>query len=381
LRPIHYGRHAIKEEDIKAVVKTLKSDFIAQGPLIEKFEARIAHYCAVKYAIALSSGTAALHLASLAAGFKPKDEVITSAITFLATANSIIYSGARPVFCDIDYHSVNITAQTIKEKITPKTKGIIPVHFAGLPCDMKEIARVARKKHLVVIEDACHALGAEYNNSKIGCCKYSDMACFSFHPVKTITTGEGGVITTNKKSLYLKLKSLRNHGIHRDPSVSLKYGGWFYEMRMLGFNYRITDFQSALGLSQIKRIDEMISKRRYIAARYNQAFGRYKEFIDLPYSDSQHKSCWHLYVVKFNTDRLGITRREIYERLRKKGIYCQVHYIPVYKQPYYKKHFKSKPLKNAEIYYKRALSLPIFPAMSEEDISRVIGAVIKIIEK
>lgn len=381
MRPIHYGRHTIKEEDINAVVKALKSEFITQGPLIERFEAEVARYCDVKYAVAVSSGTAALHLASLAAGFKSGDEVITSPITFLATANSIIYSGARPVFCDIDYETVNITPQTIKEKITKKTKGIIPVHFAGLPCDMKGIAEIARKKNLMVIEDACHALGSEYKGSKIGCCRYSDMACFSFHPLKTITTGEGGIITTNKKSLYLKLKSLRNHGIQRSPSVSLKYGGWFYEMRMLGFNYRITDFQSALGLSQIKRIDEIIRKRRYIASRYNQAFGRYKNLIDLPHSDSEHKSCWHLYVVKFNTDSLGITRREIYERLRKKDIYSQVHYIPVYRQPFYKAHFKSRPLKNAEAYYKKALSLPIFPAMSDEDISRVIEAVIEMIEK
>jgi len=386
MKTIPYGRQTIDKADINTVAKALQSNWITQGPRVEEFEHRIAKYCGVKYAVAVSSGTAALHLACLASDLKKGDEVITSPISFLATANSILYAGAKPVFCDIDYETVNINPQQISEKITKRTKAISVVHFAGYPCDMEEISHIAKKKNIIVIEDACHALGAEYKSGqkrlKVGSCKHSLMSVFSFHPVKHITTGEGGAVTTNDKKTFEKLKALRNHGIHKDKKTAQK-GMWYYEMRELGFNYRITDFQCSLGLSQIKRIDSFIRKRRWLAHRYNEKFLDIEESLRLPtYADSDKAHAWHLYLLRLRLENMKISRKAIYTELQKKNIGVQIHYIPIYKQPFYRKSGYSRTsLPNAERYYRECLSLPIYASLDEKTQDYIIKVVKNIIKK
>ena len=268
-----YGRQYIDSTDIKKVVNVLKSDWITQGPKVKEFENALCNYTGAKYAVVVSSGTAALHIACLAAGIKEGDEVITSRITFAASANCILYCKGKPVFADIQEDTVNIAPEEIKKKITKKTKAIIPVHFAGHPCELDTISAIARNYKLLMIEDAAHALGASYKGKKIGCCKHSDMATLSFHPIKSITTGEGGAVLTNRKDLYERLRIFKNHGITKDRSIMHSLDGpWYYEMQELGYNYRITDFQCVLGISQLKKIDQFIQKRREIVQRYNEAF-------------------------------------------------------------------------------------------------------------
>lgn len=376
MKYLPYGRQSIDEDDIKEVVKALKSDWLTQGPIVKKFEESLAKYCGVKYAVAVSSGTAALHLACLAVGLKRGDEAITSPITFLATPNAVLYSGARPVFADIDYESINIDPEKIENSITNKTRVILPVHFAGLPCDMVKIRNIAKKNDLLVIEDACHALGAEYKADnrwlKVGSCKHSDMTVFSFHPVKHITTGEGGAITTNSRRLYEKLKALRTHGVYKDKKTA-KRGTWYYEMRDLGFNYRITDFQCALGISQLKNIDRFINRRIEIADMYNNSFKNIKG-IEIPFMGNDFKPSWHIYVLKINYKYFGFSRAEIMFNLKKhNNIITQVHYIPVYRQPFYKRFmFDFRDYPNAESYYEKTLTLPVYPKMTDEDVDRVI---------
>ncbi len=312
MKHIPYGRQFIDKDDIKEVVKVLKSDWLTQGPMVRKFEEALAKYCGAKYAVAVSSGTAALHLACIAAGLKKGDEAITSPITFLATPNAVLYTGARPVFADIEHDTVNINPEEIRKNITKDTKVILPVHFAGLPCDMPKIAKIAGKHNLVVIEDACHALGAEYKTNekwvKIGSCKHSDMTVFSFHPVKHITTGEGGAITTNDRRIYERLKALRTHGIYKDKNTAKK-GPWYYEMRELGFNYRLTDFQCALGLSQLKKLNRFIRRRREIVKMYEESF-KANEFFSLPEEVENVKSSWHLYAIRLKDERENRARNK-----------------------------------------------------------------------
>ncbi|MDD5643838.1 MAG: UDP-4-amino-4,6-dideoxy-N-acetyl-beta-L-altrosamine transaminase [bacterium] len=382
MRNIPYGRQHIDSDDIRAVIKVLKSDFITQGPAVSAFEKKLASYCNAKYAVAVSSGTAALHLACLAIGLSKGDEVVTSPITFLATANSILYSAAKPVFADIDYETVNTDPAEIKKAITSKTRAVLPVHFAGLPCDMPETHKIAKKNNLKVIEDACHALGAEYKHNgkwiKVGSCKHSDMTVFSFHPVKHITTGEGGAITTNNRKYYEKLLSLRNHGIVKPYEKCKKTGPWYYEMRALGFNYRMTDIQAALGLSQLDKLDDFVKKRREIADRYKKAFYGMQD-MSFQRELSWAKSSYHLFVLNIDFEVMGISRKSLMKMLLKKGIGTQVHYIPLYKQPYYKNVLpRNRILHNTERYYRRALSIPIFPAMKHSEVSKVAEEIKKI---
>lgn len=372
MKTIPYGHQCIDNNDIKEVIKVFTSDWLTQGPKVKEFEARLCDYTRAKYTVAVSSGTAALHLASLAAGIGKGDEVITSPVTFIATANSILYCGGRPVFADIQEDTANIDPEEINKKINRKTKGIIPVHFAGHPCDLKEIRALASRHHLTVIEDAAHALGAQYMGTKIGSCAYSDMTIFSFHPLKTITTGEGGAITTNNKRLYKKLLALRTHGTYRDKALTRKYGPWYYEMRELGFNYRLTDIQSALGLSQLKKTDRFVKIRNEIADIYNKNLSGVEEII-LPVSRPFIKSSWHLYCLRLKNPAL---KKKAFEKLLALGINCQVHYIPVYLHPYYKKlGYRQGICKVAEDLYKRALSIPLYPSLKSSQVDKIIRSI------
>ena len=389
------GKQHIDEDDIRAVIEVLRSDWLTQGPYIEKFERSLAEYCGAKYAVAVSSGTAALHLACLAAGIKDGDEVVTSPITFVASANCVVYCGGIPVFADINKDTYNIDPSEIRKKITSKTKAVIPVDFAGLPCDMEAIRKIADEHDLIIIEDACHALGAEYRQGdewfRVGSCSHSDMTVFSFYPVKHITTGEGGAVLTNNEKFYEKLLLFRNHGITKDPekftnkdlafshnpeSLIHNPNPWYYEMQELGFNHRITDIQCALGISQLRKLDSFVSRRREIASAYNDAFKNIT-YIKIPTQHEDRKSAWHLYVVQIDFGRINKSRASVMNALREKGIGTQVHYIPVYLQPFYRNKlgYKEGACSMAESYYRMALSLPIYPRMKNEDVNKVINSV------
>ncbi|RLB70831.1 MAG: UDP-4-amino-4,6-dideoxy-N-acetyl-beta-L-altrosamine transaminase [Deltaproteobacteria bacterium] len=376
-RLIPYGRHSLGTDDIQAVLKVLESDWLTQGPMVQKFEEAFASYCGARHAVAVSSGTAALHLAALAAGFASGDEIITSPITFVASANCVAYVGARPVFADIDPQTGCIDVREIARRLTPATKGIIPVHFAGQPCDLGAIAALARENGLTVVEDAAHALGSSYlidgEEFRTGCCAHSDMTIFSLHPVKHIAAGEGGVITTNDEKLYQRLCLLRSHGITRDVDrMETNDGPWYYEMQTLGFNYRITDFQCALALSQLKKLDDFVARRRAIALKYRQAFEN-ELALGLLAEHPNARSSYHLFVIL----ALGPDRAELFRALRKKNIGVNVHYIPVHLQPFYRENYGYRagdyPL--AEEYYRRAVTIPLYPAMSDNDVNLVIEAV------
>jgi len=373
-KQIPYGHQWIDEKDIKEVVKVLKSDWITQGPKVEEFEKKIAEYCGSKYGVAVSSGTAALLAAYAVAGIKPGDEIITTPLTFAATANTIIFCGGKPVFADIKEDTLNIDPKEIEKKITKKTKAIVPVDFAGHPCDYDEILKIAKKYKLLIIEDAAHALGSEYKEKKIG--NFADLTILSFHPVKTITTGEGGMILTSNKNFYERLKILRHHGIVKKPEK----GGWYYEIKNLGYNFRLTDFQCALGISQLKKINKFIERRREIVTQYNQAFKNIREIIT-PTERSYVKSAWHIYLIQLRLDKLKASRKKIFEALQKERIGVQVHYLPLHLQPFYMKKFGYKigdfPI--AERYYQRAITLPLFPKMTNKDVNDVIRSVKKII--
>lgn len=373
-RPIPYGHQWIEEDDIRAVVKVLKGDWLTQGPAVEKFEKAVAAYCGAAYAVAVSSGTAALHAAYKAAGIGKGDEVITTPLTFAATANAVVYCGATPVFCDIQKDTLNIDPREIEKKITKRTKAIIPVDFRGHPAELDEISRIAKKHNLLVIEDACHAIGSEYKGKKVG--GISDMTVFSFHPVKTITTGEGGMVMTNSKELYEKMRAFRHHGIEKKPEK----GAWYYEFERPGYNYRITDIQCALGLSQLKKLPAFIARRREIVRAYNEAFRGVKEII-LPIQRDYTNPAYHLYVIQLRLEMLKTDRKQIFEAFKEEGIGVQVHYMPLHLQPFYKKKFgyKKGDFPVAENYYERALTLPLFPKMTQQETRAVIQAAKKII--
>lgn len=367
---IPYGKQSMDEADIQAVIEVLKSDFLTTGPKIKEFEQAVAEYTGAEYAAAVSNGTAALHAACFAAGIGPGDEVITTPLTFAASANCVLYCGGKPVFADVDKKTYNIDPEEIKKKITDKTKAILPVHLAGQPCDMEAIHAIAREYRLTVIEDGAHALGASYQGEKIG--MLSDLTTFSFHPVKPITTGEGGMVVTNDRTLYQRICLFRSHGITRDADrMEHNEGGWFYEQQALGFNYRITDIQCALGVSQMKKLDTFLAERRRLADRYTKAFQDCSDVI-LPFQMPGGDSGWHLYIIQVKHR----DRREVFEALRADGIGVNVHYIPVYFHPYYQTHgYRGVHCPNAEAVYKNMISLPLYPGLTEEEQDYVIEKV------
>jgi len=388
-RFLPYSHQWIDDEDINAIVKALRNDWITQGPKVNEFEKELADYCGAKYAVAFSSGTAALHATYFVAGIKEDDEIITSPITFLSTANAALFLHARPVFVDIEKDTGNVDPDLIEEAITEKTKAIVPVDYGGHPVNLEKISKIAKKHNLLVIEDACHALGAEYRcNSqldkwiKVGSYKYSDMTIFSFHPVKSITTGEGGAVLTNNKEFYERLIMFRQHGVIKDKTKfkvnpGSVPGDWYYEMQLLGYNYRLTDIQCALGISQLKKLNKFIQRRREIVEIYKDAF-KNNDFFDLLQEKDYAKSSWHLYPIRLK-DKYKDKKREIFAKLREKGLGVQVHYIPVYWQPYYQKlGYKKGICPNAEDFYKREISIPLYPAMSDEDIKYVIKKIAEI---
>jgi UDP-4-amino-4,6-dideoxy-N-acetyl-beta-L-altrosamine transaminase len=331
----------------------------------------IAEYTGAKYAVVVSNGTAALHAACFAAGIGPGDEVVTTPMTFAASANCILYMGAKPVFADIDSNTYNIDPQEIERKITVRTKAIIPVHFTGQPCDMDEILKIAERHNLVIIEDGAHALGAIYKNRKIG--SIGSMTTFSFHPVKHITTGEGGVVTTNDSALYEKLLMFRTHGITRNlGKMESNEGPWFYEQQYLGYNYRMTDIQAALGVSQMKKLESFLEKRRSYAALYNKLLGSLKG-VTIPYQADGACSAWHLYIIRLDLNKLAVGRKEVFEELRNRNIGVNVHYIPVYYHPYYKEIGYERGLcPVAETLYEAIITLPLYPAMEIDDIYYIV---------
>jgi perosamine synthetase len=372
---LSYGHQWIDDEDIISVIEALKGDWITQGPKIDEFEKKVAEYCGAKYGVAVANGTAALHAASAIAGISPGDEAITSPITFAATANAVVYCGGKPVFADIREDTLNIDPDEIRGKLSPRTKAILPIDFAGHPADMDEINDIARERGLVVIEDAAHALGAEYKGRRIG--SLADMTVLSFHPVKHITTGEGGMVLTDNKDFYEKLRVFRHHGIVKNmPDKGL----WYYEIDSPGYNYRLTDFQCALGISQLKKLDRFIERRREIVKKYNEAFTGIAALI-LPVEKPYVKAVYHVYIIQLREEKLKTGRKEIFEAFRAENIGVNVHYIPVHLHPYYKRVFghNEGDFPRAEKYYNRAITLPVFPGMSDKDIKDVIEGVNKVI--
>ncbi len=375
---IPYGRQWIDDDDIAAVKKVLTSDFLTQGPEVVEFEQKICSFTEAKHCIAVSNGTAALHLAVAALQIEAGYEGITSPITFAASANCMCYNSLQPKFCDIDAKTYTMDPSKLENSVTDKTKLIVPVHFAGQPADMRAIQKIADAQHINIIEDAAHAIGSVYQDgSPVGNCKYSDMTIFSFHPVKTITTGEGGAITTNNEELYSRLLQLRSHGITKDPGKMLRNEGpWYYEMQELGYNYRLSDIHAALGSSQLDKLTDFKKRRRQIVEHYNSAFNDV-EWITTPFEAKGVDSCFHLYTILIDFTRLQKSRTEVMDELRRKNIGTQVHYIPVHLQPFYKTHFSTAAgqFQVAEEYYKKTLSLPLYPKMSEADVLHVIEAV------
>ncbi|WP_210412541.1 UDP-4-amino-4,6-dideoxy-N-acetyl-beta-L-altrosamine transaminase [Leptospira meyeri] len=376
---IPYGKQSINEDDLNSVIEVLKSDFLTQGPVVEKFEKAIASYCNAKYAVSVSNATAALHLSCLALGLRKGKLGWTTPNTFVATSNSVLYTGADIDFVDIDPNSYNISLNELKKKLAEvKAKGkvpdvLLPVHFSGQSCEMEEIYQLSKEYGFHIIEDASHAIGAKYNNKPVGNCEYSDLTVFSFHPVKIITTGEGGVITTNRKDLYDLLIRLRSHGITRNPELMTKEpdGEWYYQQLELGYNYRLTELQAALGLSQLKRLDEFVLRRNQIAERYNTLL---KDFpIKLPTLLTKNYSSYHLYVIQIDESKCKKGHKEVFSDLRKNGIGVQLHYIPVHTQPYYQSiGFKIGSFPESEAYYGAAISLPVYFDLKESEQDKVV---------
>jgi UDP-4-amino-4,6-dideoxy-N-acetyl-beta-L-altrosamine transaminase len=382
---IPYGKHHIDEEDIQAVVNVLRSGILTQGPIVEQFEHEIAAYVGAKYAVAVSSATAGLHLAALAAGVGPGSTLITSPITFIASANAGIYAGGNVAFADIDSQTINMSPASLKIALAnnPNTKVVIPVHFAGLPCDMPALKLLADNAGAVIIEDAAHALGGSYpEGGKVGSCLYSLMTVFSFHPVKAIAAGEGGMITTNDEAVYRKLLRLRSHGINKlDDKLEIasqaKTNGevnpWYYEMQELGFHYRITEMQCALALSQLQKLDKFIGRRRILAKKYDESFAVFKNCRPAQ-AMGRDISGHHLYVLRINFNSIGLSRAELIKKLKVHGIGSQVHYIPVPMQPYYRNFgFNIEDFPNAIRYFEEALSIPLFYELTDKQQEYIIS--------
>jgi perosamine synthetase len=373
-----YGRQSIAEDDIQSVLDVLRSDWLTTGPKVAEFEEAFAARVGAKYAVSFSSGTAALHGAAFAAGLEPGDEAITSPMTFAATANCVLHQGATPVFADVSLDTLNLDPEKAAERVTSRTRALIPVAYAGHPADLDGILEIAARQGLVVIEDACHALGAEYRQRLTG--SIADMTAFSFHPVKHVATGEGGMVTTDRADYAESLRRFRNHGISSDARKRQSEGQWHYEMVLLGFNYRLTDIACALGLSQLKKLDSTLQRRRVIAARYAAAF-RNLNGVTLPAVRVGVNPAWHLYPIRLNLERLTANRAQIFRALRAENIGVNVHYIPVHCHPYYRDRFGNRegeyPV--AEDAYARLISLPMFHAMNDQDAEDVIAAVTKIL--
>lgn len=378
---IYYGRQWIGEDDIRAVEEVLRSDYITCGPKVDEFEQELARYTGAKYAVAVSNGTAALHCACLAAGIGPGDEVITTPLTFAASANCALYCGARPVFADVDPHTYNIDPASVRAHITNKTKAIVAVDFTGQAVRHEELRAICDEFGLVFIEDAAHAIATKYKGQQVG--SLADLTCFSFHPVKTITGGEGGAVTTNDEALYRKLVLAHTHGITHDEALmqdAPHEGPWCYEQISLGYNYRMTDFQAALLVSQLHKVDHFAARRKQIVSAYNKAFANMPELIlqqEIPESDT----CRHLYIIRLALDKLTCTRRQFFDAMSAENVQCQVHYVPVYWFPYYQALGYEKGLcPVAEEIYQGIMSIPLYPKMTDQDVEDTIHAVKKVVE-
>jgi UDP-4-amino-4,6-dideoxy-N-acetyl-beta-L-altrosamine transaminase len=387
MKAIPYGRQNISEKDIQAVVDVLASDWLTQGPAIELFESTVADYCGAKYAVAVNSATSALHIACLAAGLAPGKRLWTSPNTFVASANCGLYCGAEVDFVDIDPKTYNLSTIEFSRKLQIAAASgklpdvVVPVHFAGQSCRMPEIAACAAKYNVTVIEDASHAIGGRYGNHKIGACAFSDMTIFSFHPVKIITTGEGGMVLTNKKELYDTLVRLRSHGITRDPALMAgeSDGPWYYQQIALGFNYRMTDMQAILGVSQMSRLDEFVTRRHLLAKRYDRFLAPLP--LTLPYQHPDCYSAYHLYVIRLNLELIIKSRRQVFEELRQANIGVNLHYIPVHTHPYYQQlGFRAGDYPQAEQYYQEAISLPLYFGLTEEQQDYVIDTLLRVLQ-
>ncbi len=381
---IPYGRQNIDQSDIDAVVDVLKSDFLTQGPVIPQFEKSVSEYVGVKYSYAVNSATSGLHMACMALGLNEGDYVWTSPISFVASANCARYCGANVDFVDIDPVTYNLSIARLNEKLVEAEKVgklpkiLIPVHLAGQSCDMESIWSLSQKYGFKIIEDASHAIGASYNNKKVGSCEYSHITVFSFHPVKIITTGEGGMVCTNDPEYASKLYRLRSHGITRIPDEMTQPpdGPWYYQQLELGYNYRMTDIQAALGLSQMKRLDEFVKKRHHIYSKYLELLAN----IDLitPKLESNSYSSLHLFIIRINKNIMGSNRNGIFERFRANGVLVNIHYIPIYSQPYYKKiGYKASDFPEAEKYYREAISLPIYPGLTDDQLTFIRDSIIR----
>ncbi len=377
--PIYYGRQCIEQDDINAVVETLKSDSLTCGPKIADLEKKLCELTGAKYAVAVSNGTAALHLAALTAGFGEGDEVIVSSMTFAASANCVLYCGAKPVFADIRPDTYNVDPESVRRLITPKTKGIVAVDFTGQSVEHDALREICREHRLTLIEDAAHAIGTKYKGQPIG--SIADMTCFSFHPVKTVTSGEGGAITTNDEALYKRLLRVRAHGItrNREEMVNPTDALWYNEQVELGYNYRMTDFQAALLLSQLRKLDRFSTRRKEIVKKYDAAFADMPEIFvqrEIPESDTTR----HLYILRLRLDRLTCDRRQFFDALHAENVCPQVHYLPVYWHSYYQRLGYEKGLcPNAEKFYEEVMSISLYPAMTDQDVEDVIRAVKKVV--
>ena len=377
---IPYGRQDINRQDIDAVVEVLRSPWITQGPAIERFEKAVADYCGAKYAVAVSSATAGLHIGCLALGLGRGDVLWTSPNTFVASANCGLYCGANVDFVDIDPNTYNLSVDELERKLAEAEKQgclpkvLVPVHFAGQSCEMEKIAALSKRYGFKIIEDASHAIGGRYRGEPVGSCKFSDMAVFSFHPVKIITTGEGGMVLTNKEDLYEKLIRFRTHGITRQAELMKEesHGPWYYQQLELGFNYRMTDIQAALGWSQMQRLDKFVARRRFLAECYYQFLQDLP--MMLPWQHSDTESSWHLYVIRLKLDKISKTHRQVFEELRQAKIGVNLHYIPVHTQPYYQRlGFNWGDFVNAERYYQEAISIPLYYDLERNSQERVVN--------